>query len=61
MNGYYWKNKETGQWFFRKTKDAEDWEGPFNTRKAAKQARAEYYERLAESRPTLMIRIIGGM
>jgi hypothetical protein len=47
MNGYYWKAKNS-EWFWRENKKAENWQGPFNSFKAAKQSRARHYDRIAK-------------
>lgn len=46
MNGYYWKHPKTGEWFWREHQKAEKWHGPFNSKKAAHDARAEFYENI---------------
>lgn len=54
MRGYYWKASK-GNWFWRKNQQTNDWEGPYNSRKAARDARAEYYDRIAKLNPQVVI------
>jgi len=41
LKGYYWKGEKG--WYWRENQESEDWQGPYSSRIAAHDARAEYY------------------
>lgn len=59
MKGYYWKPESgeyAGKWFWRKTQNPEEtWNGPYNSYRKAKQARAEFYDELFTRRKSIVI------
>ncbi len=59
MKGYYWKHPKTGAWYWRENLYAENWQGPFSSKKNCRNARAEFYDRLAKNRASLCITIGG--
>jgi len=44
VKGYYWQGPSG--WFWRENPRAEDWHGPFSSRAKAKEARAEFYDKI---------------